>query len=191
MRSSEDGGVDRSVVERAARGDRDAFALLTARSIDRMYRIAERILRDPEAARDATQQALVEAWRGLPSLRDPDRWEAWTYRLLVRAAYREAGRGQPFVGRVRLLANDAIVTDAAGAIADRDELERAFRSLSPEHRAVVVLHHYEGLPLTEVAAALGIPAGTARSRLHNALRTLRAALEAERRTPSDRKDRAG
>lgn len=183
--------MDRSVVERAARGDRDAFALLAARSIDRLYRIAERILRDPEAARDATQQALVEAWRGLPSLRDPERWEAWTYRLLVRAAYREAGRGQPLVGRVRLLAIDATVTDAAGAIADRDELERAFRTLSPQHRAVVVLHHYEGLPLTEVAATLGIPAGTARSRLHNALRALRSALEAERQTPAVRKDRAG
>ena len=183
--------MDRSVVERAARGDRDAFALLAARSIDRLYRIAERILRDPEAARDATQQALVEAWRGLPSLRDPERWEAWTYRLIVRAAYREAGRGQPLVGRVRLLAIDATVTDAAGAIADRDELERAFRALSPEHRAVVVLHHYEGLPLTEVATTLGIPAGTARSRLHNALRTLRSALEDGRRTPADRKDRAG
>src|SRR6188768_1280273 len=107
MRSSEVGGVDRSVVERAARGDRDAFALLAARSIDRLYLIAERILRDPEAARDATQQALVEAWRGLPGLRDPERWEAWTYRLVVRAAYHEADRGRPLRGRVRFVVTDA------------------------------------------------------------------------------------
>ena len=183
--------MDRSVVERAARGDRDAFAILAARSIDRLYRIAERILRDPEAARDATQQALLEAWRDLPSLRDPERWEAWTYRLLVRAAYREAGHAYQLSGRVRLLADDGAIPDTATAIADRDEVEQAFRALGPEHRAVVVLHYYEGLPLTEVAAALGIPAGTARSRLHHAMRRLRAALESAEPTSAMRKDRAG
>ena len=181
--------MDRSVVERAAKGDRDAFAILAARSIDRLYRIAERILRDPEAARDATQQALLEAWRDLPSLRDPDRWDAWTYRLVVRASYREAGHAYRLGGRVHLLVEDGATPDAASAIADRDEVEHAFRALGPGHRAVVVLHHYEGLPLTEVAAALGIPAGTARSRLHNAMRRLRAALEAD--DPATiRKDRA-
>jgi RNA polymerase sigma-70 factor (ECF subfamily) len=191
MRSGEDGTVDRSVVERAARGDRDAFAIVAARSIDRLYRIAERILRDPEAARDATQQALLEAWRNLPTLKDPDRFEAWSYRLVVRASYRELGRARQLRGAVHLLANDASVPDAAYDLANRDEMERAFRTLSPEHRAVVVLHHYEGLPLTEIADALGIPAGTARSRLHNAMRRLRSALEEPAHVPSLGKDRAG
>jgi len=183
--------VDRSVVERAARGDRDAFAIVAARSIDRLYRIAERILRDPDAARDATQQALLEAWRNLPTLRDPDRWEAWSYRLVVRASYRELGRARQLRGAVHILANDAWVPDAAYDLANRDEMERAFRTLSPEHRAVVVLHHYEGLPLTEIADALGIPAGTARSRLHNAMRRLRSALEEPTQATSLGKDRAG
>jgi RNA polymerase sigma factor (sigma-70 family) len=171
--------VQRTRVERAAEGDRDAFAELAAQTIDRLYRVAYRICRDPEIARDATQQALLEAWRDLASLRDPDRWEAWTYRLVVRACYRESRRERRLVGNVHLLSIDQpTVPDSALSLADRDELERAFRGLSAEHRAVVVLHHYVGLPLTEVADALGIPAGTARSRLHHATRRLRAALEA-------------
>ena len=177
---SGDWPVHRTLVERAAQGDRDAFAELAGQAIDRLYRVAYRISRDPEIARDATQQALLEAWRDLASLRDPDRWEAWTYRLLVRACYRESRRERRLGGNVRLLSIDRLtVPDAALSVADRDELDRAFRHLSPEQRAVVVLHHYVGLPLTEVAETLGIPAGTARSRLHSATRRLRAALEAD------------
>ena len=172
--------VQRTLVERAAQGDRDAFATLAGRAIDRLYRIAYRISRDPEIARDATQQALLEAWRDIASLRDPDRWEAWTYRLLVRACYRESRRERRLAGNVHLLSIDRLtVPDTALSVADRDELERGFRRLSVEQRAVVVLHHYVGLPLTEVADTLGIPAGTARSRLHSATRRLRAALEAD------------
>ena len=172
--------MNQTIVERARRGDRDAFAVLATSSIDRLYRVAYRILRDTDTARDATQQALFEAWRDLPSLRDAGRWEAWTYRLVVNACYRETRHDRRMASSVRLLPVDrSSVPDTALSVADRDELERGFRKLPAEQRAVVVLHHYLGLPLTEVADILGIPAGTARSRLHNATRRLRVALEAD------------
>ena len=181
------GAVERELVERAWLGDRDAFARLAGDSIDRLYRVAYRIARDPEIARDATQQALLEAWRDLSSLRDPDRWQAWTYRLVVRACQRESRRERRQQGDVRLLPMDhGQIDDQATSVADRDELERGFRRLPPDQRAVVVLHHYAGLPLTEVAEILGIPAGTARSRLHVATSRLRAALEADARLPASR-----
>jgi RNA polymerase sigma-70 factor (ECF subfamily) len=172
--------VDLGLVERARHGDRDAFAVLATTSIDRLYRVAYRILRDAESARDATQQALLEAWRDLPTLRDPQRWEAWTYRLVVHTCYRqsELDRRQAAVIRV-LPVGRSSVPDPALSVADRDELDRGFRRLPAEQRAVVVLHHYAGLPLAEVADILQIPAGTARSRLHVATRRLRAALEAD------------
>jgi RNA polymerase sigma-70 factor (ECF subfamily) len=180
-----------ALVEQARRGDREAFNELARREIDRLYRVAYRILRDPELARDATQQALLEAWRDLPSLRDPDRWEAWAYRLLVHASYREGRRERRFGSNVRLIPLDrSSVPDTAIAVADRDELERGFRRLSTEQRAVVVLHHYVGLPLTDVADTLGIPAGTARSRLHAATSRLRAALAADAIEPAARKGHA-
>ena len=172
--------MDERLVERARGGDRDAFAVLATTSIDRLYRVAYRILRDAESARDATQQALLEAWRDLPSLREADRWEAWTYRLVVHACYRESERDRRQLAAVRLLPVDgSSLPDTALSVADRDELERGFRRLPKEQRAVIVLHHYLGLPLTEVAEILDIPAGTARSRLHIATRRLRAALEAD------------
>ena len=176
--------MEPTLVERARHGDRDAFAALVAESIDRLYSIAHRILRDPEAARDATQQALLEAWRDLPTLRDATRWEAWTYRLLVRTCYRAARRERRSGSPVRLLPLDAAEGDTVAAVADRDEIERGFRSLSPEHRAVVVLHFYAGLSLTEVARALSIPTGTARSRLHAARNRLRAAIGEGRELPA-------
>jgi RNA polymerase sigma-70 factor, ECF subfamily len=180
-----------ALVEQARRGDREAFNELARREIDRLYRVAYRILRDPELARDATQQALLEAWRDLPSLRDPDRWEAWTYRLLVHASYREGRRERRLGSNVRLIPLDrSSVPDTAIAVADRDELERGFRRLSTEQRAVVVLHYYVGLPLADVAEALGIPAGTARSRLHAATGRLRAALAADATEPAARKGHA-
>lgn len=170
------------LVERASRGDEDAFATLATAHVDRCYALAYRILRDVHRAQDATQQALLGAWRDLPRLRDPDRFEAWLYRLVVHACYAEARGDRRWVGRVRLIAQGASTEpDMAIALADRDELERGFRRLTPEQRTVVVLHHYLGYPLTEVAATLGIPVGTARSRLHYATRQLRVALEADAR----------
>jgi RNA polymerase sigma-70 factor, ECF subfamily len=170
------------LVARASRGDHDAFAKLATVSADRCYALAFRILRDPQRAEDAAQQALLGAWRDLPKLTDPERFEAWLHRLVVHACYAEARRDRRWNARVRLISTEASADpDTANSVAARDELERGFRRLSPEQRAVVVLHHYLGYPLTEIAATLGIPVGTARSRLHYATRQLRAAIEADAR----------
>jgi RNA polymerase sigma-70 factor (ECF subfamily) len=170
----------RDIVERAMRGDRDAFGMLVLQTSDRMYAIATRILRDADLAEDALQGALITAWRQLPTLRDPDRFEAWVRRLLVHACYAEARRRRSWAANVRVLPVDGpAAPDALLSVTDRDALDRAFRRLSVEHRAVFVLHHHAGLPLVEIAESLGIPAGTARSRLHTATRTLRAAIEAD------------
>jgi RNA polymerase sigma-70 factor (ECF subfamily) len=154
-----------ALVERAQGGDQDAFAALATASVDRCYAIAYRILRDMHRAQDATQQALLSAWRDLPTLRDPERFDAWLHRLVVRACYAEAARDRRWGSGVRLIPSDrSTVPDSASSIADRDELERGFRRLSPEQRAVLVLHHYLGYPLTEIAETLGIPVGAPRSR---------------------------
>jgi RNA polymerase sigma-70 factor (ECF subfamily) len=166
------------LVERAMRGDREAFTSLARDAADRSYALAYRILRDPHRAQDATQQALIAAWRDLPALRDPSRFDAWLHRLVVNACYTEVRGGRRWDAKVRLIPIDTpTVPDIARSVANRDDLERAFRRLTPEQRAVVVLHHHLGYPLTEIAATLGIPQGTARSRLHHAVRQLRAALD--------------
>lgn len=168
------------LVERARAGDRDAFASLVRQTSDRMYAIATRILRDSHLAEDALQSAFVTAWRTLPTLRDPARFEAWLRRLLVHACYAEARRRRSWTTHIRVLPVDGPAgPDDLLSIVDRDALDRAFRRLSIEQRAVFVLHHHLGLALTEIAETLGVPAGTARSRLHYATRTLRAAMEAD------------
>ncbi len=169
------------LVERARRGDRDAFALLAAGEVDHLHAIARLVLRDPHLAEDAVQEALVRCWRQLPKLRDVERFDAWLYRILIRAATDEYGRRRRHEATVQAIAMEPSVADGAGDLADRDELEAGFRHLSIDHRAIVVLHHYAGLPLPEVAAALGIPPGTAKSRYHYAMSALRAALEADAR----------
>jgi RNA polymerase sigma-70 factor (ECF subfamily) len=171
--------VERGLVERARHGDRDAFAILVHQVSDTLYAVAHRILRDAGLAEDALQNALVTAWTQLPRLREPERFEAWTYRILVHACYAEAKRSQRWRMNVRVLPDDVPARDGTLSVADRDELERAFARLSLDHRSVFVMHHYLGLPLVEIAETLGIPAGTARSRLHNATRALRAAIEAD------------
>ena len=177
--------MDRDLVERARAGDRDAFAHLVHQVSDRLYSVAFRILRDTGLAEDALQNALVMAWRQVPHLRDPDRFDAWIHRVLVNSCYIEARRTRQWTVRVRALPEqDGPTTpDASRVTADRDELERAFRRLPLDQRSVFVLHHYVGLSLVEVAETLGIPAGTARSRLHYATRTLRSAVEADREAP--------
>jgi RNA polymerase sigma-70 factor, ECF subfamily len=179
--------VDRDLVERARRGDRDAFATLVHQVSDRLYAIAFRMLRDTNLAEDALQNALVTAWRQLPHLRDPERFEAWMHRVLVNSCYIEVRRTRRWTVNVRALPDHAepSTPDESRRAADRDELERAFRKLPIDQRSVFVLHHYLGLPLVEVAETLGIPAGTARSRLHYATRALRSAVEAERATPAE------
>ena len=177
--------MDTDLVTRAQRGDEEAFASLALAAGDRLHAVAHRILRDLDLAEDATQQALLAIWRDLPQLRDPARFDAWSYRLLVRACYAEGRKERHWTPNMRLLPSDEpMQADGASAVIDRDQLERGFRRLSIEHRAVVVLHYYLGWPLDRVADALGIPPGTARSRLHHAMRGLRAALDADARTPA-------
>jgi RNA polymerase sigma-70 factor (ECF subfamily) len=170
----------RDIVEQAMRGDREAFEALVLQHGDRMYAIATRILRDTHLAEDALQGALLNAWRQLPTLRDPDRFEAWVRKLVVHACYAEARRRSTWTANVRALPVDGPAgPDDYLTLADRDALDRAFRRLSVEQRAVFVLHHHVGLPLVEIAETLGIPAGTARSRLHYATQALRSAIEAD------------
>ncbi len=173
--------MEQDLVERAQRGDTEAFRALVCECADRLFTIAHRILRDPDRAEDALQQALIHIWEDLPGLRDPAKFDAWTYRLVVHASYREARRERRWTSRVREIAIDPPADDRVARVIDRDEVERSFRRLTPEHRAVLVLHYVVGLPVTEVAETLGIPVGTAGSRLHYAVRSLRAAFEADAR----------
>ncbi len=179
------------LVQRAMGGDQDAFASIAAQSMDGCYGLAYRILRDPERAQDAAQQALLGAWRTLPTLRDPARFDAWLHRLVVNACYVESRGERRRIAHIRVLNVEArAVPDIARSVATKDDLEHAFRLLSPEHRAVVVLHHHLGYPLTEIASTLGIPVGTARSRLHYGVRQLRAALDPEHRLVTTPKERS-
>jgi RNA polymerase sigma-70 factor (ECF subfamily) len=172
------------LVRLARDGDRDAFDILMTAVIDHLYRIARLILRDFDSAEDAVQEALVRCWRDLPGLRDPDRFDAWLNRLLLHSVTDEARNRRRSVANVRILRNEPTQSDSAGALADRDELARAFGRLSIDHRTIVVLHHYLGLTLDEAATTIGIPIGTAKSRLHYATEALRAALEADARSGS-------
>jgi RNA polymerase sigma-70 factor (ECF subfamily) len=177
--------VDRDLVEAARRGDREAYADLIRTRGDRLFAIAQRILRDIDRAEDALQDALVIAWRDLPGLRDPDRFDAWLHRLVVRACVHEAVRERRLVANLRVLPIDVPASqDDLLSLADRDQLERGFRRLPPEQRAILVLRHFAGYEPAEIAELLGIPAGTARSRLHHAHRAMRAALEADARVPA-------
>jgi RNA polymerase sigma-70 factor, ECF subfamily len=176
-----EGAVDqRELVERARRGDHDAFAALVDPSLARLDAAARLILRDPELARDAVQEALIRAWRDLPGLRDPDRFEAWLHRLTVNACLDLVRRRRRRAIEVELTPIDAPATsDPAGALADREVVDTALKRLDPGHRAVVALHYLLGMPLPDVAAALGIPLGTAKSRLHYALAAMRTSVAAE------------
>jgi RNA polymerase sigma-70 factor (ECF subfamily) len=178
----------RDLVERAMAGDHEAFSELAGASIGRLYVVARLILRDDARAEDATQEALVAAWKRLAGLRDPDRFEAWLHRLLVNACYREARRDRRR-GSIEIQVDPLTLPEAAGVSADlafdlagRDEIERGFRRLDIEQRTVLVMHYYMGFSLDEAAATLGIPPGTVRSRLHRAINALRASLDADART---------
>jgi RNA polymerase sigma-70 factor (ECF subfamily) len=172
------------LVVRASTGDQDSFSLLAAAAIPGLYRIAYLIVRDTEAARDAVQDALMTAWRDIRALRDPGRFDAWLHRLTVRACYRVARRERIRAhSEVPLLpTHDMPSSDGEHLlIAARDQLERGFRRLSTQERAVLVLHYYLDLPQAEAAAILGIPVGTMKSRLNRATQALRAALDAHDR----------
>ncbi len=167
----------RELVERARRGDLDAFDALALAAIGRLDGAARLILRDPEQAKDAVQEAFAKAWRDLRSLRDPDRFDAWLHRLLVHACYDELRRRRARPIEVEITPiHDLDVPDAQSQTADRDVLERALRGLDPDLRTIVVLFYYLDTPLPEAAVALGVPLGTAKSRLHRARHELRRAF---------------
>jgi RNA polymerase sigma-70 factor (ECF subfamily) len=175
--------VDRDLIGAAQNGDREAYVDLIRVRSDRLFAIAQRILRDIDRAEDALQDALVIAWRDLRGLRDPDRFDAWLQRLLINVCIAQATRERRRTAQLRVLPVDGpAAPDQLLSIADRDLLDRGFRRLPPEQRAILVLHHYLGYTPSEIAEALGIPAGTARSRLHHAHRAMRAALEADARS---------
>ena len=172
--------VSRDLVLRAQGGDHAAFEHLAASMATRLYGTATLILRDPDAARDAVQDTLIEAWRGLPVLRNADAFEGWTY-ILVRTCRRQAQHAAHRLVDLGDLSDDLATPSAEGQVDDRDRIGRAFGRLSREHRLVLVLHHHLGLPVAEVAAALGVPPGTVKSRLNRASAAFRAALEAAER----------
>jgi RNA polymerase sigma-70 factor, ECF subfamily len=171
--------MDEAMVRRAAQGDAGAFTALASDRIDRLFAVAFRILRDHHDAEDAVQQALWTAWVDLRGLREPARFDAWLYQVLVRSCYRAGRSRRRRASIVEILPDDARTPRDEGPdrVGDRDAIERAFATLTTEHRAVVVLHHYMGLGLDEIAEVVGIPHGTARSRLHYALRRMRQSIE--------------
>jgi len=180
--------LDRFLVEQARRGDREAFTTLAFGLSDRLFAVAHRILRDFDAAGDALQVTLLRIWQDLPGLRDADLIEGWSYRILVRACHDQLRQQRRRAMVLEVIPSLAAEPGPDDAVVDRDQLERAFRRLSTEHRAAVVLQYYRGLTLPEIAEILNLPVGTVRSRLHYAKRALRAAIEADNR-PTAQKGR--
>lgn len=175
--------MQRDLVVRAQGGDLDAYSALTVGLTNRLFAAARLILRHDDLAADVVQDALLQAWLDLRGLRDPDRFDAWLHRLLIRACYRAAKRRreQEVVEITFDAMHEPITPDAQRGLAVRDQLDRGFRRLSPEQRAVIVLHHYLGFSLAECAEILAIPLGTMQSRLSRATQAMRAALEADDR----------
>jgi RNA polymerase sigma-70 factor (ECF subfamily) len=173
--------MDPVLVDRARHGDKEAFTSIVLAMGGRLYSVAYGILRDSNRAEDAVQQALLNAWRQIPRLRDDSRLEAWLLRMVVNTSYtelRHTRRWQPGLHLVTDSETSPRTADAQASVAERDELERAFRHLSGEHRAVLVMHHYLGLSVSEIGETIGLSPGTVRSRLHYARQHMRAALEA-------------
>ena len=170
-----------ALVDRAKRGDREAFGVLAGGAVDRVYAIARLILRDTDLAEDATQDALVRAWRDLPTLRDVERFDAWLYRIVVRSCADIGRRRRRWRSELSVVPIEPAEPDRATELADRDQLERGLRRLSDAQRTILILHFYVGLSPAEAADVLAIPVGTAKSRLHYAIDALRAALAADER----------
>jgi len=175
--------LETSLVVRAQGGEAAAFDALVDRDVDRCVAIAYRITRDHGMAEDAVQQALLMAWRELPRLRDPERYEVWLHRLLVNACFQELRRVRRWRDRIVPLTLDGAgpAADAIRSADDREALDRAFARLPADRRAIFVLHHQTGLPLAAVAEIVGLPVGTVKSRLHYSTEALRAALAADGR----------
>ena len=175
--------MQRDLVEAARRGDHEAFEVLTAAASDRLFGFARLVLGDAHQAEDAVQDALVRAWRGLPLLRDPERWDAWLHRLIVNACADQGRRRMRQSVEVPLVRIDAASGDDAHRSMTTISSTEASSGSSRDHRAAIVLHFYMDLSVPEVADALGVPVGTAKSRIHYAVDALRAALEADERAP--------
>ena len=173
------------LVDRARRGDREAFSVLAGGAVDRVYAIARLILRDTDLAEDATQDVLVRAWRDLPTLRDVERFDAWLYRITVRACADIGRHRRRWRAELTVVPIEPAEPDRATELADRDQLERGLRRLSDAQRTILILTFYVGLSPSEAADALDIPVGTAKSRLHYAIDALRAALAADERSSGD------
>ena len=181
--------MDQDLVTRAQQGDQSAFEALTVADQTRLFKVAYGILRDRHLAEDAMQQAFLDIWRHLPSLRDAAKYEAWSYRLLVHACYAEAKRKPRWVTDDEVLQTDVLrAPDAYHEVIDRDALERGFQRLTIDHRAVIVLRYLLDMTPEEVADTLGIPRKTVYSRLDRAVQGMRGAIEADSRpatpTPS-------
>lgn len=173
--------MDRNLVLLAQGGDREAFAHLAADVSHRLFALAQRILRDADAAGDVLQTALVQIWQDLPDLHDPDRFEAWSYRIVLRACQTDRRRARRSLATIQLQPTDAAVGDAQVSVALRDELERAFLRLTDDQRTVLVLLYYRDLSVAQVADILGISPGTVKSRHHHARQAMRAAVDAQAR----------
>jgi RNA polymerase sigma-70 factor (ECF subfamily) len=173
--------VERRLVELAQRGDQRAFAEIASIASGRLFAVAHRILRDFHRAEDATQQALVTIWRELPKLADAEKFDAWSYRVVVNACYTEVRSGRHRGDGPRLLPIDQVAGDTQASVADRDMLERAFVRLPPEQRTILVFQYYLDLDLGTIAELLDVPLGTVKSRASSARTAMRAALEADAR----------
>jgi RNA polymerase sigma-70 factor (ECF subfamily) len=181
-RSRKGEGMDQDLVVRAQRGDQRAFETLTAKNHPRLFRVAHGILGDPHLAEDATQQALLDIWRNIPRLRDPAKFEGWSYRLLVNACYAEAKRKPDWMQYIDVATGSEPMTgETYTSVVERDRLGRAFERLSLEHRSVIVLRYLLDMTPERVAETLGIPRRTVYSRLKRAMPAMRAALEADTR----------
>ena len=183
--------ADDALVRRARTGDAAAFAELVDTRIDRCYRLAWSVLSNDADAADATQDALVSAWRQLPRLRDPAAFDGWLNRIVANAALmtrrhrvrlREVSVKPAFPGDQSTTPEppqDAHAKTEADAVVDSDAISRAFDRLRPQDRMILALHHVEERPVAEIARSLGIPVGTAKWRLHAARVALEKAMEAE------------
>ena len=174
--------MDQGLVVRVQDGDQRAFEALAAADYTRLYRVAYGITGDHPSAEDVTQQALLDIWRDIRRLRDASKYEAWSYRLLVRVCYAEAKRRPRWRSSDDLIpADEPRAADPYGGVADRDQLERGLQRLSMDHRVVLALRHLLGMTPEEVAETLGISRWTVYSRLERATKAMRAALEADAR----------
>ncbi len=174
--------MERSLVERARDGDRDAFEVLVRARVDSVYGTAFTILGNASDAQDATQETFISAWRAFPGLKDPERFEAWLGRIVSNACrmslrHRRTIRELPMDGSVD---EPAVTIDGSGAATiGADLFDRAFEKLPIDQRALLVAHHLDGRTLDELASELAVPIGTVKSRLFTARAALQKALEAQ------------